>query len=268
MFKRIYIEITNQCNLNCSFCIHNQRKPKFLNITEFKEILNKVKPYTKYLYFHLLGEPLLHPLINEFIDEAMINFKVNITTNGYLINQLNTKNIRQLNISLHSFDPIYGKTVEEYITDIINKCDSLFDTYIVYRFWVEGRYNNEIMNILNIHYNQNIDFTNNKGNYQISDKIYVSFEKSFMWPNIENNLNIEQGFCQAINDHLGILVDGTVVPCCLDSKGDISLGNIFNTNLDYIINDSRYTNLKNNFHNNKRCELLCKNCSYKITNEV
>ena len=99
-FKKIYVEITNACNLNCDFCIKNKRHSKFISIDEFKLLLDKIKDYTNYLYFHVLGEPLLHPKINELIDIASDNFKINITTNGYLIDRIkDNKNIRQLNIS-------------------------------------------------------------------------------------------------------------------------------------------------------------------------
>ena len=108
-FKKIYIEITNACNLNCNFCIKNKRKIKNISKDEFLLILKKIKPYTNYLYFHILGEPLLHDNINEFIDIASKNFKINITTNGYLIDKIkNNQNIRQLNISLHSFNIQYN----------------------------------------------------------------------------------------------------------------------------------------------------------------
>ena len=57
-FKRIYIEITNQCNLKCSFCIQNQRKSKYLSINDFSYILDELRPFTDYIYLHVLGEPL------------------------------------------------------------------------------------------------------------------------------------------------------------------------------------------------------------------
>ena len=105
MYKKIYLEITNNCNLSCNFCAKNKRTKAFLDEEKFHIILDKIKPHTKYLYFHLMGEPLLHPKINEYIDYASKDFFINITTNGYLINKIkNNKNIRQLNISLHSFD--------------------------------------------------------------------------------------------------------------------------------------------------------------------
>ena len=106
MYKKVYVEITNSCNLKCPFCLGNKREIKFMKEEEFRLILAKLKGYTNYLYFHLLGEPLLHPKINEYINLASLNnYLVNITTNGYYIDRVkDNKNIRQINISLHSFD--------------------------------------------------------------------------------------------------------------------------------------------------------------------
>ena len=133
-FKKIYIEITNNCNLNCSFCIHNQRKPKYMTLEEFKIILSKIKGHTKYLYFHVLGEPLIHPCINEFIDEASKDFYVNITTNGYFIDKIKlNKNIRQINVSLHS----NVSNLDMYMDKIFKATDILKKyTFINYRLWL------------------------------------------------------------------------------------------------------------------------------------
>ncbi len=70
MFKKIYVEITNNCNLKCDFCIGNKREKKFIDIENFKLLLNKLDGYTDYLYFHVMGEPLLHPKINDLINIA------------------------------------------------------------------------------------------------------------------------------------------------------------------------------------------------------
>ena len=133
-FKKIYIEITNSCNLNCDFCIKNTRVNKFISINEFSNILDKIENYTDYLYFHILGEPLLHPNINEFISLAHNkNFKINITTNGYLINRLTNYNLRQINISLHSFDDRYNIDINTYLDNIFNIINKLSNTYISLR---------------------------------------------------------------------------------------------------------------------------------------
>ena len=101
MFKKIYVEITNNCNLSCSFCNENKRTKEFITIDKFNILLDKLRGYTDFIYFHLMGEPLMHPKINELIDLASKSFKINITTNGYLLDKIkNNKNIRQINVSL------------------------------------------------------------------------------------------------------------------------------------------------------------------------
>ena len=60
-FKKIYLEITNVCNLKCSFCHGTKRRKQFIDFEDFQQILAKIKNYTNYLYFHIMGEPLMHP---------------------------------------------------------------------------------------------------------------------------------------------------------------------------------------------------------------
>lgn len=263
MYKKIYLEITNNCNLNCDFCIKNKRNKKYMDFDEFKLILKKIKEHTNYLYFHLLGEPLMHPNINEFIDYASANFKINITTNGYLINRIkNNKNIRQLNISLHSFDERYNISLDKYMNNIFDTIDNLENTYIQLRFWVNNKNSKEIINMINKRYNINIDLKNVKNNTRLKDNIFISISEYFDWPSLDNEIYSEEGKCYALKDHIGILVDGTVVPCCLDSLGNINLGNVFNEDLNDIINKERYQCMINGFKNNKKCEELCKRCNF------
>ena len=264
MYKKIYIEITNDCNLSCLFCIKNKRKKKYITLDEFKIILDKIENYTKYIYLHILGEPLIHPLINEFINYASNRFKVNITTNGYKINNIiNNKNIRQLNISLQSYNEIYGISLKEYMDNIFNAVDVLKEyTYISYRIWVKNKYTSDIISMINNKYNINLDIDSIKNNTTISNNIFISVNEEFIWPDLNNNYYSEKGKCYALRDHIGILVDGSIVPCCLDSKGDIILGNIYKDNLDDIIKNDRYNNMLNGFMNNIKVEELCKKCNF------
>lgn len=263
MYKKIYLEITNNCNLNCDFCIKNKRSKKYMDFDEFKLILDRIKEHANYLYFHILGEPLMHPNINEFIDYASSNFKINITTNGYLINRIkNNKNIRQLNISLHSFDEKYSISLDKYMNNIFDTIDNLDNTYIQLRFWVNNKNSKDIIDMINKRYNINIDLNNVKNNTRLKDNIFISISEYFDWPSLDNKFYSEEGKCYALKDHIGILVDGTVVPCCLDSLGNINLGNIFNQELNDIINKDRYQTMINNFKNNKKCEELCKRCNF------
>lgn len=265
MYKKVYLEITNICNLNCPFCIKNQRPLKMLSDEEFKIILKKLEGYTKYLYFHLMGEPTMHPKINEFIDFASKDFNINITTNGYLIKKLeNNRNIRQINISLHSFDEIYNKSLEEYMNDILETVEKLkMTTYISLRFWAKNKKDKEILKYLENYYHKKIEIYEGKKSITLDKNVFLSFDKEFTWPEIKEKENKnEQGMCYALRDHIGILSDGTVVPCCLDSKGSINLGNILKQDLIDIINSTRYQEMKKGFSENKRVEKLCQNCTF------
>ena len=260
MFKKIYVEITNNCNLNCSFCSGNTRKKGYITVDRFKILLDNLKSYTKYLYFHLMGEPLIHPYINELIDIASNNkFNINITTNGYFIDRIkDNKNIRQINISLHSFDETKNKSLDEFLNNIFEAVDILStNTYISYRMWTNNKYKDEIIKRIEEYYNVKID-----GHTKIKENIFFDFDTEFIWPDINNGYYNEEGSCQGLSSHIGILVDGSVVPCCLDYDGNLTLGNIYEDSLDNILKSERAVNMLDNFKNNKKTEEMCKHCNF------
>ena len=233
----------------------------FIDMEDFKRILNKLTGYTKYLYFHIMGEPLLHPHINELIDLASKEFNINITTNGFLIDRIKeNKNIRQLNISLHSYDKKYNKTLDEYLSNIFESVDKLLvnNTIVKYRLWVDSVYKEEIINRLEEKYKTKID----KDSVKLADNIYYEVEQEFIWPSYDNDYYSETGSCRALRDHIGILVDGTIVPCCLDSEGKIPLGNIYKNEINDIINSDLFKEMKKGFQNNKKVHDLCKKCNF------
>lgn len=260
-FKKIYIETTNLCNLNCDFCIKNRRKKEIMTIQNFKIILSKIKNYTNYIYLHILGEPLLNPKLNEFILLASNEgFNINITTNGYLIDKIkDNKNIRQVNISLHSFDVKYNVELKKYLNNIFDSVEELIknDTYVSLRLWVKNKYSEDIINEVNNYYKVNIT-----KNTKIKENLFFNFEKQFIWPDLNNSYYNESGKCYGLTDHIGILVDGTIVPCCLDTLGIINLGNIFKEEIDEILNKKTVIKMIEGFKNNKKETELCKHCNF------
>ena len=262
MFKKIYLEITNNCNLDCSFCIGNKRNKKFIDIEQFNVLLSKIEGFTKYVYFHVMGEPLLHPKINDLIDLASSKYFVNITTNGYLIKRIeNNKNIRQVNISLHSFDTKYNKSFDEYISDVFNSVDKLVEnnTYVKYRVWVNSEYKNMLLSKLEEKYGVII------GDYKtikLANNTYYEVEEEFIWPSLDNDYYNEEGSCRGLRDHIGILVDGTIIPCCLDSAGIVNLGNIYKQDLNDIIGSDLFKEMKQGFLDNKKVHELCRKCNF------
>jgi len=135
-FKKIYIEITNICNLKCSFCSSSNRNKKEMSLNEFDSILKKINDYTDYIYLHVKGEPLIHRDLDGILSLCeKYDKKVCITTNGvFLKDRLDIinkyDNIYQINISLHS-----ENSKNNYLDDIFYGVDNLKYPYISYRFW-------------------------------------------------------------------------------------------------------------------------------------
>ena len=256
-FKKVYIEITNVCNLSCNFCPKTGRKLQFSDEERFKEIIEKVKPYTDYVYFHLMGEPLLNKNLARFLDICYENgLKVNITTNGTLLAKeknvlINAKALRQVNISLHSFEA--------------NKVTKELEEYGILNLKGKKTLNDDILKMLQEGLNTEIDIKealSNKPGIKVSKNVYINSAEKFEWPNINRDVISESAFCYGLRDQIGILVDGTVVPCCLDSEGNIPLGNIFESSLENILNSKRAKDLYEGFSNRKAVEELCKRCGY------
>jgi len=263
--KKIYLEITNGCNLNCDFCIKNRRKVTTVTIDNYKYIIDKIKNHTKEIYLHILGEPLLHKDINYFINYATTNdILVNITTNGYLINKIkDNSNIHRLNISLHSYDEKYNIDIDTYLNNIFEVIDKLRDkTYVTLRLWVGGSNTKYILEYINNRYNTNISAIQLDKKIKISSNLLIDRFHEFIWPDLNNDYYSEFGTCRGLIDHIGILSDGTIVPCCLDSEGIINLGNIYNNNLEDIFNKSIVKEMKDGFKKNYKCQELCRHCSF------
>jgi len=264
-FKKIYVEITNICNLNCSFCSKDNKQKKEMTVDEFKTIISKIKDYTDYIYLHIKGEPLTHSKLDYILTVCDLNnINVNITTNGTLLkdkyNILNNhKSIRQINVSLHS-----ENNKDNYFEEVFDTCKLLSTKmFINYRLWTleDNKLDKKstiIVNKIRKHYNLSTDIVNKK----IDNNTFIDFNNLFIWPDESLGLNINAK-CYGLINQLGILVDGTVVPCCLDSNGVINLGNIFVEDLDEILNSSFAKDIIKGFKDNKSICKLCKNCNFR-----
>lgn len=282
-FKKVYVEITNVCNLSCSFCPKNKREKRFMNRDEYIKILEKIKPYTKYIYFHLMGEPLLSNNLEDFLDIAKeMDFKVNLTTNGTLLVKnkeilLNSKALRQINISLHSFEANNNEIRFEdyfaYIIKFILEASEKTDIICSMRLWNldnnslkgDNKLNSNIIDILKSNFEYEGDLKEIIEKYKkvkLKEKVYLNSAEKFSWPDINRDVISDKGFCHGLRDHFGILVDGTVVPCCLDSEGNIPLGNIYEEDLESILESHRAKKMYDEFSGHKRAEELCQKCGY------
>lgn len=284
-FKKTYIEITSVCNLACTFCPQTKRQSNFIKIDAFTKILDEIKPHTDYIYFHVKGEPLLHPRIDELLDLSHERgFKVNITTNGTLI----TKNkhkilpkpaLRQMNFSLHSFDGHEGSTNKEAyimnILDFVKEAVATTPLLVSLRLWnldtdnttnLERSRNREILEMIekafDLDFKIEEKFVRGSG-LKIAKQIYLNQDHEFQWPDLKEAEDEGKGFCHALRNQAAILVDGTVVPCCLDGEGVINLGNINQTPFSDIVEGERANNLYNGFSRREVVEELCRKCGYR-----
>ncbi len=270
-YESIYVEISNICNLKCSFCPGTTRKPRRMSVQEFQVVLNKIKPYTDFLCFHILGEPLCHPDFETFLKLAEeMKFMVMIVTNGTLLSKnkdilLNSKSHYKTMISLHSFEANDNKiSLEKYLDDCFEYAKSAENKKtVILRLWNNGgkdSLNNEILARLENYFPK--PWVEECNGMKIGNRIHLEYGDKFDWPSLESDDIDEKIFCYGLRTMVGILADGTVVPCCLDNNGELNLGNIFEKDLDEIINSEKAQNLYNGFSNRNACEDLCKTCSF------
>lgn len=283
-FKKVYIEITSVCNLACSFCPQTARQANFIKVDKFSHILDQIKPHTNHIYLHVKGEPLLHPKLDELLDISHAKgFKVNITTNGTLINKAKHKilgkpALRQMNFSLHSFDGHEGSTNrEEYLTNILSFVREAVEHNVIFSFRLwnldqdnltnqEKNRNRQTLEILekefNLDYKIEEKVVRGSGT-RIADRIYLNQDHEFEWPSLQAPEDDGKGFCHALRSQAAVLVDGTVVPCCLDGEGVINLGNIHHMPFSEIVEGERANNLFHGFSRREAVEELCRKCGYR-----
>ena len=270
MYNKVYVEITNICNMNCSFCHGHSRAPRQMSEDEFKSVLASLKGQTEYVYYHLMGEPLTHPLLPRFLELAGADgFKSIITTNGTLLKkrgaELLSSGLHKVNISLHSFEGDDAEAFKKYVGELYDFALSAAErgVIVVFRLWnkgFDGGKNDKALALLK----QNIagDWLENTRGIKIRDKIFIEMGDRFLWPDKNADIQGDKFYCYGLRDQFGILSDGTVVPCCLDSDGVINLGNIFKEDIKDILNSKRAADISLGFKCGKASEELCKRCGY------
>ena len=270
MYSRVYVEITNICNMNCSFCHGHSRPAQQMTEAEYAHVLRQLDGKTEYIYHHLMGEPLIHPLLPKFIEMAHnAGFRPMLTTNGTLLSRLGDNillpGLHKVNISLHSFEGASADDHRRYVQDIADFAKKANEKGILVslRLWNngcdEGR-NALALQVLKEHFPT--DWTENSRGYRIKDRLFLEWGERFAWPDKNAADGGDAVYCHGMQDHFGILSDGTVVPCCLDSDGVIALGNVFRQELSDILESPRAKAMVEGFRRRKVSEDLCRRCGY------
>ncbi len=269
MFKRIYIELSNYCNLNCIFCTPSEKNSRMLSLKDYQDILTQVKGKTNEVCLHVLGEPLIHPDFKKIVKYTNDNnVDIMLSTNIRLIPKLKTElldlEIKTWNLSLHSTYDMPNQ--EEFILELLNFINEYQEKYIAtfhLRLWADSnqkikKSNDKIRDILFKFYNYNNQIT---PRIRLKERVILSYEEEFKWPSLNGNKT--HGYCLGGKSHVAILANGDVVMCCLDSKGYTKFGNILIDKFDDIINSSDYLNAIAEFRNNRCYYELCQYCTYK-----
>ncbi len=296
MIDRCYIEITNTCNLDCHFCPKHHRKRRQLSEEEFDLLTDRVRGKVCFLYFHLMGEPLLHPLLPQLVTMAREKgFKTVLTSNGTLLHRamalLDTLP-HKIQLSLHSHESNARGELSEYMDQVMRFSTQAAGkgTCMVLRLWNQGgmdRENEEVMRLIEKYVPK--PWKERPDGFRLCDNLYLEFDRKFEWPGgggkaasddsdgkqEESDGKLEASpskskqeyFCKALIKQIGVLSDGSLVPCCLDHDGDVILGNLFHQSLEEILASPRAQALVEGFRHHAATEPLCQSCESALVNK-
>lgn len=296
MIDRCYIEITNTCNLDCHFCPKHHRKRRQLSEEEFDLLTDRVRGKVCFLYFHLMGEPLLHPLLPQFVTMAREKgLKTVLTSNGTLLHRamalLDTLP-HKIQLSLHSHESNARGELSEYMDQVMRFSTQAAEkgTCMVLRLWNQGgmdRENEEVMRLIEKYVPK--PWKERPDGFRLCDNLYLEFDRKFEWPGgggkaasddsdgkqEESDGKLETSpskskqeyFCKALIKQIGVLSDGSLVPCCLDHDGDVILGNLFHQSLEEILASPRAQALVEGFRHHAATEPLCQSCESALVNK-
>lgn len=271
MKHKVYMEITNCCNLSCSFCPGTVRKAGKMSLAQFTEYANKVSSYADYLYYHLMGEPLLHPDLPEMIVQTKkLGMKPMITTNGTLLRRVGEEilaaGVHKVSISLHSFEANDGVDFHAYFEDCLSFARRASDkgSFCALRLWnLEGgrqERNREVLELLHRAFPG--EWEKNRSGMRLQEGVYLEWGNYFTWPELTGEDFGEKCFCYGLRDQVGVLCDGTVVPCCMDRNGDLALGNLQTDTLADILASPRAQKIYAGFTERRAVEPLCRTCGF------
>ena len=270
MYSRVYVEITNICNMHCSFCHGHSRKARRMSREEFGKVLDRLDGVTGYIYYHLMGEPLTHPELPEFLKMARERgFRSVITTNGTLLDAMGQAildaGVHKVSISIHSFEEGDNHAHEAYLRQVADfaKNATAAGTLVSLRLWnqgCDGGMNDRTLEILCKRLPG--DWMPNTRGFRVRDKLYLEWGERFAWPDKDAPVQGAAVTCYGMRDHFGILCDGSVVPCCLDSEGVVMLGNIFEQTVEEIMSTPRAAAMVEGFRCRRATEELCRRCGY------
>jgi organic radical activating enzyme len=286
-YSQAYIEITSACNFKCSFCPSPtlSRKREMMDVELFRMLAPQVAELCNQTYLHVMGEPLLHPHLDEIVQICKdVNLPVSLTTNGSLLIKnkellISALHLRQINISLHALkESRLPRSAHEMLEEILDFCVEALvkrpDLYINLRLWnleqIQGEdtdpWNAQIRSAIRIKLGVDLaDYIQVSGRKSKAcvGRVYLHMDSRFEWPSHSKDKEKSVfGSCRALNTHFAVLVDGRVVPCCLDEEGGLELGRVTEKTLLECLEGERAQVMREGFATFKLVEPLCQSCQF------
>ena len=287
-----YIETTNYCNLECSFCNRNEviGPLKHMSISNFKKLLDKIKHHPiKEAKLMGMGEPMLHPKFDEIVktfkdyfpDAFLIvatNCQYNISEGKALRKRFQTalQYIDLLYFSIDGYEESYERDrapakwdkLLTFLDDFRNmdrRGCRVTCNYVVNPQNVDDikKVNDEIVDeygLEELRLNIAQDWSEDKsmpGGYSNKQLKYLK-----SWGNnVKGKAVWDFSDCFWVNEGIYTTVEGNVKMCCMNTAAE-PFGNIFQTDLEDIRNSKDYQNVKLGCNTNNPTS-HCKSCSYK-----
>lgn len=290
-FQKVNVEISNICNLQCSFCPEVIRPKQIMDLELFSRICSEIAPLTDMICLHLMGEPLVHPKFAELVAQCQSHaLPIFLVTNGVLLREDKVQTLlqpgfHQVNISLHSFFDNFGdQDPSSYLERIFAFAEAAQERrpelYINFRLWnlaaptqvgernremlqrIEERFDGPWKSLALSLFNPDALDVRRQKSVRIKNRLYLHLDTEFTWPALDLPVLGTRGTCKGLSSHFGVLVDGTVVPCCLDKEAGIALGNIREQSIHQILGSERAERLRLGFQKRTLVEPLCQRCQY------
>ncbi len=269
-FKKIYIELSDHCGLKCSFCPSKKNQRKQMDQELFSKIAQQIEGKCQRVCLHLLGDPCKIANLKEYLEILkQHHLWVDLVTSGFYLEHqhlLLDPPLHQIAFSLDAGFDKNNPRPKDYLQRILEFCDWKMQSQS--KVFINLRIQDSTLQTLPIatifeFFKQPIpkDFKTYE-RIRLAPYISLNITKTFQWADKNAKIWQEQKYCHAIKEQFGILSNGIVVPCCMDTQGIIALGDANTQSLDSILTSHRAQNMQKGFKKGVCVEELCKKCLF------
>ncbi len=245
----------------------------------FEKVCKEAAPLTQIITLHVLGDPCKLKHLNHYLNTARrFSLKVDLVTSGVYLHDFEAllqDVIYQISISLDAgLDNHNQINQHRYIQKILEFCRYKFEknSEVFLNLRIQDstldKHQDLIKPFLESFELLSLEGLKTQGRARLFKKSFLNIQKTFKWPdlNAQNPLNQESKipYCYGLIKQIAILSNGVVVPCCMDTQANISLGDLNHTPLKDILKSQKAMAIKTHFLKGEALELLCKNCSYPL----